>query len=508
LFIAGCAAAGLVALMVGLGPTKSVAVAFGTMLALAMFEWPIIGLTMVVLSATCFQIMGSETITGLPLSLSKIFGSMTLAIWLFTSIRDRTPWTYSPQLLALLAYVGAMGIVGILVHPEDPSPENGFTRFLQVAAVFWLAANLGGTDRKSLLIYCASLTAGLALCGVIGTLEHFVPSLAIESDDPQLTTGAIGAVIDHDSLEGIDLRRITGGLGDSNWLADTIVAVLPLNLFWLWRARGFLTRVLVVAIAGLQFLALVLSYTRAGFIGLAVALVYLVWRRILSIRLLAWAGVAAVALGLVWLPPGFVDRIFSIKYLEEGSTPMRKDLTGSALKFALERPVLGYGYGQFGVQFIDRLNTDLSNRVGAWGFELARSIEEGRELVQNIGAHNLYLEVAVEYGLLGLIPFACFMGLALYDLHVAERWGTAEDRILAICIAAGLIGFYVCGMFVHAKYLKILWFMAGLAAAHRRVVLSELEARVSKMVVSPRRALPGRQPKIPEPLPGPEPIRS
>ena len=75
---------------------------------------------------------------------------------------------------------------------------------------------------------------------------------------------------------------------------------------------------------------------------------------------------------------------------------MRKDLTGSALRFALERPLLGYGYGQFGVQFIARLNTDLSNRVGAWGFELARAIEEGRELVQDIGTHNTFLEIMVD----------------------------------------------------------------------------------------------------------------
>jgi hypothetical protein len=455
-----------------LGPYKSIGAAVGLALVLAIFEWPIIGLVAVVLSGTCFQIIGSDMITGLPLSLGKLFGLLAMGAWLLRAIRNRIPCTYSPQLLALLCYLGAMFVVGVLVHPVEPADENGIMRFFQVAVVFWLTANLAGTDRRALLIGCASLTAGLAISGFTGVLEHFIPSFAVESDDPALKFGALGAVIDHDSLEGVDLRRITGGLGDSNWLAVSVVAVLPLNLFW-WRlARGHVARSLVLGVTGLQLLALLLSYTRSGFIGLAAAVLFLAWRRVISVRLLAFGGVVAILLGLIWLPPGFADRMFSVKYLTEGSTPMRQDLTGSALGFALEHPLLGHGFGQFGVEFVARLNTSLANKVGAWGFELARAIDEGREYKHNIGTHNLYLEIAVEYGLLGLVPFMAFLVFALKDLRCGERWGNEEQRLLAICIAAGLISFFICGLFVHAKYLKILWFLAGLAAAQRRVALS------------------------------------
>ena len=472
LALAGFCVAGMTLLFVGIGPTKSVAAVAGVAVTVAMLEWPLLGLVLVILSGTCFQVLGSETITHLPTSLGKMFGMMAIGMWLLKWARDRTPWTYSPQLLALLAYVGAMLVVALLVRPEQPAVDNGFMRFLQVFVVFWLTANLAGTDRRALLIGCGALTAGLAMCGVIGTLEHFVPSLSVEYGDPSLQSGTVGAVIDNDSLEGVSLRRITGGLGDSNWLADTLAAVLPLNLFWWWLTRSFAARLFVAAAAGLQLLALVLSYTRAGLIAVAAAALFLVWRRVISARLLAWAGVGAVLVGLVWLPPGFMDRVFSVKYLEEGSTPMRRDLTGSALHFALERPLLGYGYGQFGVEFIARLNTDLSNSVGAWGFELARAIAEGRELVQDIGTHNTFLEIMVEYGLLGLVPFVAFIVCAFRDLRCSERWGNREQRLLAICIAAGIVAFCVCGMFVHAKYLKIIWFLAGLAAAQRRVVLT------------------------------------
>ena len=498
LLLAGLGSATVVMLFIGLGPTKPLQVCIGLLAAFAMLEWPVIGMVLVVLCGTCFQILGDQQFTGLPLSAGKLFGIMALGTWFLKSMRDRSPWTYTPQLLALLAYVGAMCVVGVLVRPEQPAAESGFMRFLQVFVVFWLAANIAGLDRRSLLITCGALTAGLAISGVIGLLEHFVPSLSVESDDPALTAGTIGAVLDRDSLAGVTLRRITGGLGDSNWLADAIATVLPLNFFWWWFARGFFARSLVLAATGLQLLALVLSYTRAGFVGVAASLIYLTWRRVIPMRLVAWACVAAVLVALVWLPQGFMERMFSIQYLEEGSTPMRRDLTGSALIFALDRPLLGYGYGQFGVQFIARLNTDLSNRVGAWGFELARAIDDGRELVQNIGTHNLYLEIIVEYGLLGLVPFVTFMGLALRDLRAAERFGNEEQRLLAICLAAGLIAFYVCGMFVHAKYLKMLWYMAGLAAAQRRVVLTGAGV-VPPVVHGDAAALPGHRPAVPSP---------
>jgi O-antigen ligase len=437
------------------------------------FEWPVIGLVMVIFAETSFQILGSEHITGLPLSLGKLLGMLTLVMWALKVMRDRLPLTYTPQLLALLSYIGAMIVVAIVVHPREPSYENGFFKFLQVALLYFLVANIAGLDHRRLILTCAAISAALALCGLIGVFEHFVPSLGMESDDPELRLGAVGGIIDRGSIYGVAIRRITGGLGDANWLAYSLAATLPLNLFWWRRARTLLGAGIVLAAALLQALGLVLSYTRAGFLGLGAAVVYLLWHRVLPLRLVVAGALVAVLIGLVWLPAGFLQRMFSLEYLEEGSTPMRQDLTGTALYFALQRPIFGYGYGQFGVEFMARIDTDLKDRVGAWGFDLARAVNNGQEDVHNIGAHNLYLEVMVEYGLLGLIPFMSFLFLALHDLRLCRRYGSEEDRLLAYCLSAGLIAFYTCGMLGHAKYLKILWLLTGLAAAHRRVVLTE-----------------------------------
>jgi O-antigen ligase len=460
------------ALFGALGPTKAIALLIGTVMALAMFEWPVVAVVMVVLSGTCIQVLGDAHLTGLPLNLGKIFGILALGTWFMKAVRDRASLTYSPQLLALLGYAGALVVSALLVHPRQPAPENSFFRFAQVFVVFWLIANVGGADRRSLLILVGSFTAGVAGCGVIGLFEHFVPSLTLFGDDPSIAFGAIGAILDEDSLEGYAIKRITGGLGDSNWLAAAIVVAFPLNLFW-WRRSSSWGRVLVAMATALQAIALVLSYTRAGFVGLGVSVLFLLWKRALSVKPLIWAAVGALVLGAIWLPPGFMERVFSVHYLEEGSTPIRKELTGTALNLALTRPILGYGYGQFGPEFVDGVYKDPSTRVGAYGYELVRAVEEGRETVQNIGPHNLILEVMVEYGLVGLIPFLAFLGLALHDLRVSERWGDKDLWLLAVCMGAGLVGFYADAMFVHAKYLHVLWIMTGLAAALRRIAIGQ-----------------------------------
>jgi O-Antigen ligase len=464
-----------------MGPLKAIIIATGIVMMIGMIEWPIIGLFMVIMCATCLQVYGDGNLTGLPISGGKLFGVLTFGMWLMKVARDRAPLTYSPQMKALIWYVAAMTLVALLVHPSEPSDENGFMRFLQVGLVYWLVANIAGVDRRSLLFTCGAVTLGLALCSVIGTLEHFVPSFSIEFDDPALQAGAVGAIIDRDSLEGVELRRITGGLGDSNWLAVTLATILPLNIFWWRMARGWMTRCLSLAAAGLQALALVLSYTRSGFLGLFVAVIYLTWRRVIPVSTIFKGGAIVVLVGLIWLPPGFMERVLSLNYLQNGSTPMREDLTGTALQFALEHPILGYGYGQFGVKFIETINTNVSSRIGAWGFELARAIEDGREEKHNIGAHNLYLEIMVEYGLVGLVPFVAFMLLAIADCRVATPRTDPELELLGLCLAAGLISFMVCGMFVHAKYLKILWIVAGLAAAYRRVAVTEGWASLRKV---------------------------
>jgi O-antigen ligase len=61
-------------------------------------------------------------------------------------------------------------------------------------------------------------------------------------------------------------------------------------------------------------------------------------------------------------------------------------------------------------------------------------------------AHNLYLEVLAEQGLIGLLTLGCLAVGSLLTAWKAQRTGTTEARLLGAAALAALIGFWSAGV--------------------------------------------------------------
>ncbi len=456
------------------GGFVGIATLAGIAVLATIFARPLWGVVAVVFCGTCFQIVGSTHMTGLPLSLAKIIGLLAFASWLIYMVMNRRPLTYSPQMIPLGIF-GLIIVVSAIINPsEEGAPVlEGLFKFLQLYLFYILISNMGGESKKALRVVCMALTLAITICGIIAILEFCLPSFAVESDDPRLEKGILAAVVDRESIASGDIKRVTGGLADANWLSYTMAAVIPLNIFWWRKFRSLGARMGVIAIASIQLLGLVLTYTRTGYLGLAVAAVFLMFKKRIPWTSMAMMFMVGIIAAMIWMPPGFTERILSVKYMKEGSTPMRRDLFRAAAHMIKERPLFGLGYGQYGYEFYRKLSTDSSMRVGAWGADLEYAVEEGQEQIHNIGAHSMYLEVLVEYGVIGFIPFVLWLFFVLKDCRLAEKCGDPELADLAVCLYAGAIAFYTCGILGHAKILKILWILAAMAAALRRVAISQ-----------------------------------
>lgn len=456
-----------------LDPMKATIALIGLAAVAFSLASPIVGLWINIFANTSLQVLGSAPVTGAPASLSKVFAMVSLVAILLHQIFANWKITASPVYAAMLAYAVPVLIWDFFpYHPEIATLE-GTGRFVQMALLCWLIAMIGGQGQRALDQTVIAIFAAIALCGIIGAAEHFLPSLAVESDDPKVAAGALGGVIDRESLEGVVLKRITGGIGDANWLAYTIAIVLPLLIYCWQRWPGFWMRALFLGLAGLQMIALVFSYTRTGFLGLGFAGLYLILRGVVPLRpLLAALGAVAIV-AMVDMPAGFADRMFSSRYLKEGSTPLRTFFVTEAWGMFAEHPFLGSGFKSFGPKFYEDMQTRLPEdpRLEAWAADTVSAVRDGRELVTNIGAHNLALELLVEYGLVGLGLYALMIGIVWREATRLEQTGPPHLRLLAICIKAGLVAFLVCGFLGHNKYLKILWIMIGLLLAARRVGL-------------------------------------
>ena len=450
---------GLSAASVMLGGGKPLALAaLGLLIVCWVMEAPIVGLWFTIITQVIWLI-GNYAPGGVSLlSPSKLASMLTLAAWGLWAMRHRVAVTYAPHMIPLGGFC-LLVLLGPVLTPAFEDSITGVGKYAMMALPYFLVANLAVTQRWVVLTalaisVTATLSAGLAVA------EFLMPGIELQFEGV-----SFGAHTDALSIDGATIKRVTGGIGDANWFSYTMATALPLCLFWFRAFPSFWWRLFSVGMAGLQLLGLVLSYTRTPLVGLAGAVVFLAWKRRIPVMPLVMVSLVGALSAPVWLPDGFLDRFFSVKYIKEGSTPMRREIYQMALTLIQERPVFGHGYQQYGPQFIKHSRTEM-------GLEWERRDISGEEPAHLLRAHNLYLDIWVMHGIFGLALILAFYWYLMRELAQLARYARPWEQDLAVCLMAALIAFFLCGMGGHSQELKIFWVLAGLTAGLRRVASS------------------------------------
>lgn len=432
----------------------------GLVFAVAVVAAPLLGLVLTVITHIIW-LLGAFAPGGIALlALSKVFTGLTFVAWLHAALRDHKALTYAPHMVALALFV-LIVLLGPVLTPAFEDSIIGIGKYAMMVLPYFLVANLA-TSRRAVRVTAIAISGAATLAALLALVEYFLPGIDLNFGEGI----GLGAHFEGGSLDGgLAIKRVTGGIGDANWFSYTMATALPLCLYWFLAFRSIWVRLLAVGMALLFSVGIVLSYTRTPLLGLAGAIVFLVWKRRIPVMPVVLLAVVLGTTAPVWLPAGFLDRFFSEKYLREGSTPMRREIFGMAVDLISMRPVFGHGYQQFGPQFIKNSRTEM-------GEEWERRDADGSEPARLLRAHNLYLDVWVMHGLVGLLPLVLMFLLLLRELNQVAGAGPPEEAELALALMACLISFYLCGMGGHSQELKIFWVIAGLAAGLRRVVFS------------------------------------
>jgi putative inorganic carbon (HCO3(-)) transporter len=389
---------------------------------------------------------------------AAVLGAMT-GMWLLRWMGTGRPGTRTPLDVALLVLALTIPVaVWASALPELTLPK--LTGLILGLAAFRAVTNGVHTPRHlGVAAACfLALGLGLAALGLLGThwagkWPGLTPMLA---RIPQPIGGLPGAE------RGIHPNELGGAL-----LLFLPVAVAAVGAreraaawqTWASRAAALLLSLLLGAV-------LVLSQSRGAWIGAVAGLGAMLWVRWRRMRgVLALAGLV-LALGLVYAgPQTAVQAAFASAGLGDAGNLAstinlegRLELWSRALYAIQDFPFTGCGLGTFRrvVQVLYPL------------FLIGPDADLGH-------AHNVFLQVALDLGLPGLVAYLALVGTALW---IGWRLATSgpgalqpphPHRWLALGIVGALVAFHTYGLTdtiaLGAKPGVALWVLLGLAAA-------------------------------------------
>jgi O-antigen ligase len=267
-----------------------------------------------------------------------------------------------------------------------------------------------------------------------------------------------------------DVSRVGSLFGDPNYFAAVLVTGFALALA-LNRARSLTVfgQGIAAVAAGLCVLGILLSVSRGGLIALAVML--------LSAVCLAgrWRGRLAAATVLVALAATFyffalapaADRARLTS--SQGGGSGRTTIWKVGWREVQHHPILGVGAGNFsdaGARYVIEPGLINHNATGYVAYFIDTPTV----------AHNTYLEVLAEEGIIGVMIFLAIIGVSLdCARRAALRFRAAGDEemeLLAYGLLCGVLGFLAASFFLSEEYSKQLYLLLAMGPALLRVAVT------------------------------------
>ncbi len=237
--------------------------------------------------------------------------------------------------------------------------------------------------------------------------------------------------------DGTRSWRVASLLGNASNLGLFVLAVLPLVVLAALAEESRAWRVsAILASAGAVWL-LLLTQSRGAWLG---ALVVLIGAAVTAVAArkqasgrrkwlaIGLAGLALLALVSVVAVPSLRVRASTLLDTRSRTAQWRLSAWESATQMSLARPFLGYGPDNF--------------RYAYPPFQAAGQVDGARGYQVVEAAHNLELDTAASFGLMGL---AALVGMvALVAVSLLRQWRAGpERRPIAIALAASLLGMLV-----------------------------------------------------------------
>lgn len=251
--------------------------------------------------------------------------------------------------------------------------------------------------------------------------------------------------------------RVFGTFENPNIFAEFLILVLPLAI-----ARGieclsgkkWFRGVFFALPAGVMAVALVMTASRAGWLGFALSvIVFILLINMKFIIPMILAGVGMIPL----LPASILQRISTIGSLSDSSNLYRYNVWKSSFEIINDFFVTGIGTGYLAFRAITPY------------------------YMKNMApfhSHNTYIQTLVEFGIVGFVIFMVWCYLLFKDgMDTAQKNNDFGVRLYSAALTAGFCGLLLHGIAEHilyySKIMLLFWVIVGLIIKAKYIENSE-----------------------------------
>lgn len=264
-----------------------------------------------------------------------------------------------------------------------------------------------------------------------------------------------GSAIPED-VRTISGTRLNGPIGNPEGQSIRMITFLVFLLYPFFRYRFNAKKAMTALLMLLALANIVGTAYRGAAIGLAAALfVFFLFGRIRYKWLLFTTSAMLVVLIGIWVYSVFprldIERLAATTGSEVRTVELRKRNTLIGLKMALDHPIVGHGPEGFVLQY----------------HRYSHIVPEARS--EEIKAHNTYVQVLAEYGLVGFIVIVSILFIAWRNLLRIALKADNSDHFLVLSILAALSAHISVMMGTNLLFEFNFWGIIAIAGAVERV---------------------------------------